>query len=302
MTDVILASERVRTDEDEDEDEGDLRMDTDQDTVGEDAACVPQEVAEESSELDIAILQQTGQTHTVEEESNPETEPAVLDVDGAGDQMECDDSESAPMFIDDDSSSRAAFPESASDLPGGSPTAVHPLPECSRRNKRKNFKPRNIVYTYTDSEDNEGVSDAESRSQLAPSEGQLDSSSTDLPLDLSETPTLRRSLLPRRLDGAVDLSRGPTPSDGCTSSPSAHPRLNALLARPTSPCLPDESSGAGGSSDPPDMKEYAELTMRRILGLYGLTDLSDNPGIPPALLYSGRCSLTLSLSPVYNWM
>ncbi|XP_069954726.1 zinc finger protein castor homolog 1 isoform X10 [Cherax quadricarinatus] len=277
-------TDRLRPDEDEDEDEGDSRMDTDQDAGGEDAACDPEDVPEDASGLDLGMYKQAATSHSLEEESNPDADSSQLDDDVIGDHMECDDSESAPMFIDDDSSSRA-FPETASDVPGGSPSSTPlPLPEAGRRNKRKNFKPRNIVYTYTDSEDTEGASDAETRSHLQSSD--YDNTASDLPLDLSETPTLRRSLMPRRLDEAVDLTGGAGVSDGSAggaSSPSAHPHLNALLSRPTSPG-PHEDCGSEAS----DMKEYAELTMRRLLGLYGLSDLSDNIGIPPAALYPGK--------------
>ncbi|XP_069193805.1 zinc finger protein castor homolog 1 isoform X8 [Procambarus clarkii] len=277
-------TDRARTDDDEDEDEGDSRMDTDQDPGGEDATCDTEDAPDESPGLGMSLFKQVAPSHSLEEESNPDAESTQLDDDVTGDHMECDDSESAPMFIDDDSSSRA-FPETTSDVPGGSPSSTPlPLPEAGRRNKRKNFKPRNIVYTYTDSEDTEGASDTESRSHHPSSDSQYDNSASDLPLDLSETPTLRRSLLPRRLDEAVDLTGGAglSVSGGGVSSPSAHPRLNALLSRPTSPGPHEDGSEAS------DMKEYAELTMRRLLGLYGLSDLSDNLGLPPAALYSGK--------------
>lgn len=294
MISVFVLVDRVRTDEDEDEDEGDSRMDTDQDPGGEDAPCDSEDVQEESSGLDISLFKQTA-----EEESNPDAESTPLDDDVPGDHMECDDSESAPMFIDDDSSSRA-FPETTSDVPAGSPSTPLPMPEAGRRNKRKNFQPRNIVYTYTDSEDTEGASDAETRAHLQSSDTQYDSAASDLPLDLSETPTPRRSLLPRRLDEAVDLTGGAgvsVSSAGGVSSPSAHPRLNALLSRPTSPGPHEEGDGGNGSGgEATDMKEYAALTMRRLLGLYGLNDLSDNLGLPPAALYSGEWPLILGIS------
>ncbi|XP_042872738.1 uncharacterized protein LOC122253584 [Penaeus japonicus] len=228
----------------------------------------------------------------LEEESNPEAESAPLDDDAATDHMDCDDSESAPMFIDDDSSSRA-FPEGAGDLSaaGGSPSAPSAaLPEASRRNKRKNFKPRNIVYTYTDSDDTEGASDSEGRGRLAARDADNEgSSASELPLDLSETPTLRRTLLPRRLDEAVDLTGGGGVSvSGAGGSP-LHPRLNALLARPTSPG-PHEEGGPGGAEPSADMKEYAELTMRRLLGLYGFHDFAENLPPPPAAFFPGESS------------
>lgn len=311
---LSLFPDRVRTDEDEDEDEGDSRMDTDQDVaVVEDVGqCEPEETSEETSEVDIAILNPDSQTHALEEESNPDADSAALEDDVTGDHMDCDDSENAPMYIDDDSSSRA-YPETVSDMPVGSPSAPMPMPEAGRRNKRKNFKPRNIVYTYTDSEDNEGTSDAETRAQHPSSDSHFDPSSSDVPLDLSETPTMRRSLLPRRLDEAVDLTGGAgvtVGGGGGGNSPSAHPRLNALLSRSTSPGQQEErgggiageggtggtgtggagggGGGGGGSSDGSDMKEYAELTMRRLLGLYGLNDLSENLALSPAALYQGK--------------
>lgn len=289
-------------------------MDTDQDVavVEDGVPCEPEEVSEETSEVDIAILNPDSQTHALEEESNPDADSAVHEDDVTGDHMDCDDSENAPMYIDDDSSSRA-YPETVSDMPVGSPSAPMPMPEAGRRNKRKNFKPRNIVYAYTDSEDNDGTSDAETRAQHPSSDSHFDPSTSDLPLDLSETPTMRRSLLPRRLDEAVDLtgSAGVTVGGGGSgNSPSAHPRLNALLSRSTSPGQQEEGSGGlpgeggpgtggagggvgggaggGGSNDGADMKEYAELTMRRLLGLYGFNDLSENLALSPAALYQGR--------------
>lgn len=288
-------------------------MDTDQDVaVVENVPCEPEETSEETAELDLAILNQDSQTQALEEESNPDADSAALEDDVTGDHMECDDSENAPMYIDDDSSSRA-YPETVSDMPVGSPSMPMPMPEAGgRRNKRKNFKPRNIVYTYTDSEDNEGTSDAETRAQHPSSEANYDPSSTDVPLDLSETPTMRRSLLPRRLDEAVDLTGSAAIGGGGSgNSPSAHPRLNALLSRSTSPGQQEEGSGGGagggtgtggpgsggggggggglggGSSDGSDMKEYAELTMRRLLGLYGLNDLTENLALSPAAIYQG---------------
>ncbi|XP_063885644.1 location of vulva defective 1-like [Scylla paramamosain] len=309
-------TDRVRTDEDEDEDEGDSRMDTDQDVavVEDGVPCEPEETSEETSEVDIAILNPDSQTHALEEESNPDADSAVHEDDVTGDHMDCDDSENAPMYIDDDSSSRA-YPETVSDMPVGSPSAPMPMPEAGRRNKRKNFKPRNIVYAYTDSEDNDGTSDAETRAQHPSSDSHFDPTTSDLPLDLSETPTVRRSLLPRRLDEAVDLTGGAgvTVGGGSGNSPSAHPRLNALLSRSTSPGQQEEGgggmpgeggpgtggagggvgggAGGGGSNDGADMKEYAELTMRRLLGLYGFNDLSENLALSPAALYQGRWHL-----------
>ncbi|KAG0728910.1 hypothetical protein GWK47_031471 [Chionoecetes opilio] len=290
-------TDRVRTDEEEDEDEGDLRMDTDQDVAAaEDVIpCEPEEASEEASEVDIALLNPDSHSHALEEESNPDVDSAALEDDVTGDHMDCDDSENAPMYIDDDSSSRA-YPETVSDMPVGSPSAPMPMPETGRRNKRKNFKPRNIVYTYTDSEDNDGTSDAETRAQHPSSDSHFDVSASDLPLDLSETPTMRRSLLPRRLDEAVDLTGGAGVNvGGGGNSPSAHPRLNALLSRSTSPGQQEEGEGGAGggggsSSDGSDMKEYAELTMRRLLGLYGLNDLSESLALSPAALYQASVS------------
>ena len=308
---LSLFTDRVRTDEEEDEDEGDSRMDTDQDVpvVDDGVHCEPEEASEETSEVDIALLNTDSQTHALEEESNPDADSAALEDDVTGDHMDCDDSENAPMYIDDDSSSRA-YPETVSDMPVGSPSAPMPMPEAAgRRNKRKNFKPRNIVYTYTDSEDNDGTSDAETRAQHPSANSHFDPSTSDLPLDLSETPTMRRSLMPRRLDEAVDLTGGSGVTlggGGRGNSPSAHPRLNALLSRSTSPGQQEDGSGGmagegaggagggiggggGGSSDGSDMKEYAELTMRRLLGLYGLNDLSENLALSPAAIYQGMC-------------
>ena len=198
------------------------------------------------------------------------------------DQMDCDDSNGATMFIDEDSSSRM-FPEGGNDgLDRGSPSAPSsdPLPESSnsRRNKRKNFKPRNIsVYSFTDSEDNEANSDMEARRAQNchyPDDypDPEDTTGCDGPLDLSETP-IRPSLMPRRLS---DLPCAGIPLDGLTPGRDgdaviSNPRLNALLNRSSSPGHGDDSP------DGSEMKDYADY-VRRLLGLYGLQHMQDNAG------------------------
>lgn len=214
----------------EEEDEELSRMETEIEASAEEAALSPQEQPE------------------------GETSPEVLRA--YEEQMDCDDNNS--MFIDEDSSSSRPF----ADDTGSTDSQAIPQQE-SRRNKRKNFLPRNITYNPQD-EDAEnldvtgGLDNGNlSNDTTANSSGvnTTNGRAAEFPLDLSETP-VRRSLLPRRfspfsLPMASLSQRSESPND--------------LLSAHTSSPEATESSALN-----PNLPDYAQLTMRRLLGLYGL--------------------------------
>ncbi|XP_018018872.1 uncharacterized protein LOC108675376 [Hyalella azteca] len=175
--------------------------------------------------------------------------------------MECDDTNS--MFIDEDSSSSRVFPDN--DTTSTDSLAV-PQQE-GRRNKRKNFLPRNIVYNPQDetSENHDDEVDPSEDGNMCAGETYLSNSGVtlsngrggDSPLDLSETP-VRRSLLPRRFSPINNMPAANVPRR--STSPlngMEHPRVSSPVT-------------ADSSKYNPNLPDYAQLTMRRLLGLYGL--------------------------------
>ncbi|KAF2363672.1 hypothetical protein FHG87_005572 [Trinorchestia longiramus] len=229
------STENVKQNVEDDEEEELSRMETETEDVAEESVLSPAEepAEEESSEV----------LRAYEE------------------QMECDDNHC--MFIDEDSSSSRVFADN--DTTSTDSLAV-PQQE-GRRNKRKNFLPRNIVYNPQDDvvENHHdvtggGCEDPNMNSETYPSSSSSVNLSNGLggesPLDLSETP-IRRSLLPRRFS-PLSLSTANMPQR------SGSPPLELGQARSASP---DAGESSEMNSSLPD---YAQLTMRSLLGLYGL--------------------------------
>ena len=200
--------------EEEDEEfEDDLRMDTEEDGNEEGASSSsPQLPAEDRS---------------------------CLDEDSGDDQMDFEDSNSRVFLDDEDSSSRAFNNEDRVSSPS---IALPSNKPGGRKNKRKNFQPRNIMY-YADSDEDQEKPEEEDKSSLSPNR---ENENSETPLDLSETP-VRRSLLPRRLE---DLT-GEHPSAGD---------------------IPRFMAGFDAISTPHDSRLFAEQAMRRLLGLCGLQE------------------------------
>lgn len=149
------------------------------------------------------------------------------------------------------------------------------------KNKRKNFQPRNIVYQCQDSDgenellidyyeddkppsspDSEASVDSPARVQTAPVGIQgFKSSLGDQPLDLSEGPYNNPNV-------PVDLTWR---RDSETDQEGAAMDLSTNLRESTSPNktireVPDASM----------MKDYAETTMKELLGMYGLNDVVES--------------------------
>ena len=132
-----------------------------------------------------------------------------------------DTSNSVPHLDDDNDGTygspglREAFQEDDDDQSkSGTPDLL--TNHNSRKNKRKNFKPRNIVYS---NEDEEG--EQQNQDKDHPNEGPNNAASDDgeshsgLPLNLSGDSILasqRKSLLPRKLDAEKETS-GSSPMD-----------------------------------------------------------------------------------------
>lgn len=190
------------------------------------------------------------------------------------------------------------------------------------RNKRKNFKPRNIVYQYnaddefgTDEEGFDGHTDGQVPSRSSErgngSEQPLDLSSdtgptrwklnTKAPLD-SDNSRMNSGRSPppiKRFDSCeydgededddrgrtpvIDLSRG-RDGTGSGSSPGySAGRANESPHSPRNMCHLDYPPAKRLSRDPPfisadgaTMKDYAENTMKELLGMYGLNDSAES--------------------------
>lgn len=215
---------------------------------------------------------------------------------------------------DEEGSGVASAAESEEDASQEEPTYHSPAP---KRNKRKNFKPRNILYSMDD-------------------DGEGENGGDNPPLDLTEgVPAKRRStILPRRLErseearrhDAMDLSvRGSDEERGSVeealmaqqyahlqSQLQAHlatlqhcPELLGLGRDPGD--IRDLLLGRAGAElhghpgDASAMREYAESTMKELLGIYGLNDLAESitKHVPIANFASGKCS---QFSPRNNFI
>jgi hypothetical protein len=202
--------------------------------------------------------------------------------------------------------SASAADESDDELDDSQLRPRHNSP-APKRNKRKNFKPRNILYSLD--EDGELVEDT--------------SASERTPLDLSDglVPAKRRStILPRRLERlqdepprlAMDLSVRASAGGGdedeldeervaavegaLMAQQYAHlqSQLHAHLQS-----LPMPIPHPGDASA---MREYAESTMKELLGIYGLNDLAESitKHVPIANFASGKY-IILSFLP-FLWI
>ncbi|XP_059479543.1 zinc finger protein castor homolog 1-like isoform X3 [Neocloeon triangulifer] len=159
------------------------------------------------------------------------------------------------------------------------------------RNKRKNFKPRNILYSLDD--ENE------------PSDAAAAANKSAKPLDLTDglLPAKRRStILPRRVErsqtearsDAMDLSVRPQEDDeppavDLSHDPRAmqealmaqqyaqiqsqlHAHLQTFQQHPELLLQQRHTTPADASA----MREYAENTMKELLGIYGLNDMAES--------------------------
>lgn len=243
-----------------------------------------------------------------------------------------------PMDVDDEDGHRDIMKSDRS-----TPDRQSSLPRQSI-NKRKNFKPVNIVYHYSDSEfdedvtDEDGFSEQQDYSRSSPNRFSLSSpvpsrssegdrgNNGEQPLDLSsDTGPTRWKLHPKnqregspvaptnnargsanlsRFDyceddeedegcamdddcgrtPAIDLSRGGRDGAGSGSSPS----LSSTGPMNESPSSPRQSYNQNlhlvkrlsyephlATAEGATMKDYAENTMKELLGMYGLNDGPD---------------------------
>ena len=196
----------------------------------EDAPPAEEEDAEEDAE---------DEEHEREEERRPgESDSDTVDWGAGGGDESWPWPSAAPSADQSHQASPRAsphpLPHVLSTSPHASPTGDAgdlPAPDTGRRNKRKNFQPRAIVYQYADAAAAGEAGDSFSE----PDEQALDltesrapppaSASEPAPMDLTvRTPTQINSALPRRPPATVD---------------------------------------------PSEMKRYAENTMRELLGIYG---------------------------------
>jgi hypothetical protein len=186
-----------------------------------------------------------------------------------------------------DEDSRAATPTEESE----EEAQVAPLAATTAaptRNKRKNFKPRNILYSLDD-ENEAGETAAKSQKPLDLTDGLL--------------PAKRRStILPRRLERSqleaargdvIDLSVRPQDDDQPAVDLSnearnvqealmaqqyahiqsqLHAHLQTFQQHPELLLQQRHTSPADASA----MREYAENTMKELLGIYGLNDMAES--------------------------
>ena len=146
--------------------------------------------------------------------------------------------------------------------PRASPTGdagEHPTPDTGRRNKRKNFQPRAIVYQYAEAAaETSGAAPDDTRDSFSEPDEQA--------LDLTE------ARAPPRPSASE-----PTPMDLTVRTPT---QINsALQARPPA------------AVDPSEMKRYAENTMRELLGIYGFPSDPSEAHQSPAGEFCGDLSL-----------
>jgi hypothetical protein len=187
-----------------------------------------------------------------------------------------------------DEDSRAATPTEESE----EEAQVAPLAATAAaptRNKRKNFKPRNILYSLDD-ENEAGETAAKSQKPLDLTDGLL--------------PAKRRStILPRRLERSqmeaargdvIDLSVRPQDDDEQPAvdlsnearnvqealmaqqyahiQSQLHAHLQTFQQHPELLLQQRHTSPADASA----MREYAENTMKELLGIYGLNDMAES--------------------------
>ena len=151
------------------------------------------------------------------------------------------------------------LPHALSTSPHASPTGDVgdlPTPDTGRRNKRKNFQPRAIVYQYAEAASEANGEASETRDSFSGSDEQA--------LDLTE-------------------SRGPPPS---ASDPAP---MDLTVRTPTqiNSALPGRPPA---SVDPSEMKRYAENTWRELLGIYGFPQDQNEAHQSPAGEFCG-CSV-----------
>ncbi|XP_037078288.1 histone-lysine N-methyltransferase SETD1A-like, partial [Pollicipes pollicipes] len=205
-----------------------------------------QDTGAESSELGIASSgEPAGNGHGG---SEPDEEPPPAEDEEADEDEEEDErTESRPGESDSDTldwrdgGDDASCPWSAS---VGPPAGRPPAADSARRNKRKNFEPRAIVYQYA----------APSGGAPRDSADSAGSESDEQALDLTDARPAAEAAAP------MDLTvRTPT-------------QINSALPR------------RPAAVDPSEMKRYAENTMRELLGIYGFPESSETHPGPGKLL------------------
>lgn len=171
------------------------------------------------------------------------------------DDTQVENEETSNIFVDEDSSSSRVLLDNDCT---STDSQVVPQQE-GRKNKRKNFQPRNIAYNNQQNSDSE-MNDINCDSDSVNDEFNRCNSGADIsggsgegresPLDLSEPP-VRRSLLPRRF------------------SPINH-SINNFIVHQESTESKDSSSSRMECPPNPHLPDYAQMTMRRLLQMYGL--------------------------------
>jgi len=194
---------------------------------------------------DFLLCRRTANNNNDEADASPASRKAALWAPAQQQLAAADESEE---------DSRAATPNDESE----EEAQVAPLAATApARNKRKNFKPRNIVYSVEE--------EAQARRPVdALGDGVL--------------PAKRRStILPRRLERGPQEARAADAMDLSVRAhhdqpqqlmayAHLHSQLHAHLFQPELRHPADASA----------MREYAENTMKELLGIYGLNDMAES--------------------------
>jgi hypothetical protein len=228
---------------------------------------------------DFLLCRRTTNNNNDEAEPSPPSRKAALWAPSAQHRPELQHDES------NDEDSRAATPtEESEEEAQVAPLAATTAPT---RNKRKNFKPRNILYSLDD-ENETGETAAKSQKPLDLTDGLL--------------PAKRRStILPRRLERSQQEARGDVmdlsvrpqddeqpPVDLTNEARNVqealmaqqyahiqsqlHAHLQTFQQHPELLLQQRHTSPADASA----MREYAENTMKELLGIYGLNDMAES--------------------------
>ena len=212
---------------------------------------------DENSRMETELSEQTDDPSRCNIENENESAEVLRCYE---DQMDCEDVNS--VLIDDDSSSSKPFPE----IDGASSDSIA-APSEGRRNKRKNFLPRNIVYNNQQEENPDNPDDsAESPRAAAENVSGVEDNrweTSESPLDLSEAP-LRQCLLPTKFSPIPEKMEG---TNETSESPTSMLRCKA----------PTESNCSEEPLDP-QLPDFAQMAMRRLLRMYGVPpDLAMGP-------------------------
>lgn len=233
---------------------------------------------------DFLLCRRTTNNNNDEAEPSPPSRKAALWAPSTQHRPELQHEDSG------DEDSRAATPNEESEEEAQvAPLAATTAPA---RNKRKNFKPRNILYSLDD-ENEAGETAAKSQKPLDLTDGLLPAKrrSTILPRRLErtqlETTTTRGDVIdlsvrPQDDDDeqpAVDLSNeARNVQEALMAQQYAHiqsqlhAHLQTFQQHPELLLQQRHTSPADASA----MREYAENTMKELLGIYGLNDMAES--------------------------